>query len=100
MQQGLPVPGSAQDDPKESTETDMAAIKQMYKTCRFKEESSAERSSDSRNNQAKKSKESTNAVNKGSILVSQSRLSRLIGARSSKKSKNETKVRFAANKKF
>jgi hypothetical protein len=82
----MPVPGSAQDDPKESTETDMAGIKQMYETRRFKKESSAERSSDSRNNQAKKGKESTNAEKKKSIVVSQSRLSRLIGARPSKKS--------------
>jgi hypothetical protein len=86
MEQGLPVPGSAPHDPKESTETDMAAIKEMYETCRFKEKSSAERSSNSRNNQAKKGKESTNAANKESILLSQSRLSRLIGARPSKRS--------------
>jgi hypothetical protein len=86
MEQRLPVPGSAQDDPKESTETDMAAIKQMYETWRFKKDSRAERSSHSHNNQAKKGKESTNAINKESILLSQSRLSRLIGARPSKKS--------------
>jgi hypothetical protein len=95
----------------------MAGIEQMYETCLFKKELSAERSFDSRSIQAKKSKESTNrsfdsrsiqekkskestnAKKKKSIVVPQSRLNRLIGARPRKK-KTSTKVRFAANEKF
>jgi hypothetical protein len=109
-EQDLPVPGSGQHDPKEPTETDMAAKEQISEIRYFDEEPNAEPNeepnaepnaeprSDGRKNQAEKGEDSTKAAKK-KVKISlrrarvtpkfsekpRSRLDRLIGSRRRKK---------------